>query len=82
MIGSFINLMCLIIAFVLICVEQNVKSKIVENTYSYKYEGRYIYDPENLRRTQKISTIIAVANCVVAVVNLILNIVLPIWVME
>lgn len=78
MISSFINLMCLIIAFVLICVEQNIKNKIVENTYSYKYEGRYIYDPEKLAKTRKIATIIAVANFVVVVINLIL----AIWVTE
>lgn len=74
MIGSFINLMCLLIAFVLICVEQNIKNKIVENTYSYKYEGRYIYDPESLHRTHKITTIVAVVNCAVAITNLILAI--------
>lgn len=77
MIGSFINLMCLIIVFVLFCVEQNTERKIVENTYSLKYEGRYIYDPEKLARTRKITTIIVYANCVVVVINLIL--VLAIW---
>lgn len=66
--------MCLIIAFVLICVEQNIKNKIVENTYSYKYEGRYIYDPEKLAKTHKIAAIIAFANCAVVVINLILAI--------
>ena len=74
MISSFINLMCLIIAFVLICVEQNIKNKIVENTYSYKYEGRYIYDPEKLAKTRKITTIVSVVNCMVIVVNIILAI--------
>ena len=74
MISSFINLMCLIIAFVLICVEQNIKNKIVENTYSFKYEGRYIYDPEKLAKRRKITTIVAVANLVVATTNLILAI--------
>lgn len=74
MIGSFINLMCLIIAFVLICVECGIGKKIVENTYSYKYEGRYIYDPESLHRTHKITTLIAVVNCAVAVINIILAI--------
>lgn len=78
MISSFINLMCLIIAFVLICVEQNIKNKIVENTYSLKYEGRCIYDPEMLAKREKITTIIAVVNCVVAITNLIL----AIWVTE
>ena len=61
--------MCLIIAFVLIWVEQNIKNKIVENTYSYKYEGRYIYDPEMLAKKSKIATIIAVVNLVVMVIN-------------
>lgn len=78
MIVNFINLMCLIVAFALVCVEQNIKNKIVENTYSYKYEGRYIYDPEKLAKTRKIATIIAVANLVVVVINLIL----AIWVTE
>ena len=78
MIVIFINTIGLIIAFVLICVEQNIKNKIVENTYSYKYEGRYIYDPESLHRTHKITTLIAVVNCAVAVINIIL----AIWVTE
>ena len=74
MIVNFINLMCLIVAFALVCVEQNIKNKIVENTYSYKYEGRYIYDPEKLAKTRKITTIVAVANLVVVTTNLILAI--------
>lgn len=74
MIVNFINLMCLIVAFALVCVEQNIKNKIVENTYSLKYEGRYIYDPEMLAKKRKITTIVSVANCVVAITNLILAI--------
>lgn len=66
--------MCLIIAFVLICVECGIGKKIVENTYSLKYEGRYIYDPEMLAKKRKITTIVAVANLVVATTNLILAI--------
>lgn len=72
MIVNFINLMCLIVAFVLVCVEQNIKNKIVENTYSFKYEGRYIYDPEKLAKARKILTIISFTNLVVIVVNIII----------
>ena len=74
MISSFINLMCLIVAFALVCVEQNIKNKIVENTYSFKYEGRYIYDPEKLAKRRKITTIVSVVNLVVIVINIILAI--------
>ena len=78
MIVNFINLMCLIVAFALVCVEQNIKNKIVENTYSYKYEGRYIYDPQKLAKRRKITTIVSVVNLVVIVINIIL----AIWVTE
>ena len=70
--------MCLIVAFVLVCVEQNIKNKIIENTYSFKYEGRYIYDPEKLAKRRKITTIVSVVNLVVIVINIIL----AIWVTE
>lgn len=78
MIGAFINTIGLIIALVLICVECGIGKKIVENTYSLKYEGRYIYDPEMLAKTRKITAIIAVANCAIVVINIIL----AIWVTE
>lgn len=78
MISTFINIIGLIIALVVICVECGIGKKIIENTYSFKYEGRYIYDPEKLAKTRKITTIVSVANCAVVVINLIL----AIWVTE
>lgn len=78
MISTFINTTCLATAIVLIFIECQIGKKIVANTYSLKYEGRYIYDPEMLAKTRKITTVIAVANCVVVVINLIL----AIWVTE
>lgn len=72
MISTFINTMGLAIAIVLIFIECQIGKKIVANTYSLKYEGRYIYDPEKLAKTRKITTIIAVANCVVVVINIII----------
>lgn len=78
MISTFINTIGLIIALVVICVECGIGKKIIENTYSFKYEGRYIYDPEKLAKTRKITTIVSVANCAVVVINIIL----AIWVTE
>ena len=74
MIGSFINIIGLVIALVVICIECDTRNKIIENTYSFKYGGRYIYDPKELAKRQNITTVIAVTNCVVCVVNLILAI--------
>lgn len=53
MISTFINTTCLAIAIVLIFIECQIGKKIVANTYSLKYEGRYIYDPEKLAKTKK-----------------------------
>ena len=78
MIGSFINLMCLTIALVILCIECYIGTKMIENTYSLKYEGRYIYDPEKLAKARKILAIISFTNLVVIVVNIILTI----WVTE
>ena len=78
MISTFINTIGLTIALVILCVECYIGSKIIENTYSFKYEGRYIYDPEKLAKTRKITTIVAVANLAVVVINIIL----AIWVTE
>jgi hypothetical protein len=78
MIATFINTIGLIIAFGLICIECNIGKKVVENTYSFKYEGRYIYDPEMLAKREKITAIVSFVNFVVIVINIIL----AIWVTE
>lgn len=72
MISTFINTIGLTIALVILCIECYIGSKIIENIYSFKYEGRYIYDPEKLAKTRKITTIVSVVNCMVIVVNLII----------
>lgn len=74
MISTFINTIGLTIALVILCVECYIGSKIIENTYSFKYEGRYIYDPEKLAKTRKITAIVSVVNCMVVVINIILAI--------
>lgn len=74
MISTFINTIGLTIALVILCIECYTGSKIIENTYSFEYEGRYIYDPEKLAKTRKITTIVSVVNCMVIVVNIILAI--------
>lgn len=78
MISTFINIIGLTIALVILCIECYIGTKIIENTYSLKYEGRYIYDPEKLAKARKILTIISFTNLVVIVVNIIL----AIWVTE
>lgn len=78
MISIFINAIGLTIALVILCIECYTGSKIIENTYSFKYEGRYIYDPEMLAKTRKITTIVSFVNFVVIVINIIL----AIWVTE
>lgn len=78
MISIFINTIGLIIALVILCIECYTGSKIIENTYSFEYEGRYIYDPEKLAKTRKITTIVSFVNFVVIVINIIL----AIWVTE
>lgn len=78
MISTFINTIGLTIALVILCIECYTGSRIIENTYSFKYEGRYIYDPEKLAKTRKITTIVSFVNFVVIVINIIL----AIWVTE
>lgn len=78
MISTFINTIGLTIALVILCIECYTGSKIIENTYSFKYEGRYIYDPEKLAKTRKITATVSFVNCMVVVINIIL----AIWVME
>lgn len=78
MISTFINIIGLTIALVILCIECYIGTKIIENTYSLKYEERYIYDPEKLAKARKILTIISFTNLVVIVVNIIL----AIWVTE
>lgn len=53
MISIFINTIGLVIAVVVIYVECGIGKKKVENIYSLKYEGRYIYDPEMLAKREK-----------------------------
>lgn len=74
MISSFINTIGLTVALVILFIESYTGSKIIENTYSFKYEGRYIYDPEKLAKRRKITTIVSVVNLVVIVINIILAI--------
>lgn len=74
MISTFINTTCLAIAIVLIFIECQIGKKKVENTYSLKYEGRYIYDPEMLAKREKITAIVSFVNCMVIVINIILAI--------
>ena len=78
MISIFINTIGLAIALVVIYVECGIGKKKVENIYSLKYEGRYIYDPEMLAKREKITAIVSFVNFVVIVINIIL----AIWVTE
>ena len=78
MISSFINTIGFTVALAILFIDCYTGSKIIENTYSFKYEGRYIYDPEKLAKRRKITTIVSVVNLVVIVINIIL----AIWVTE
>lgn len=75
MISTFINIIGLIIALVAIYVECGIGKKIIENTYSLKYEGRYIHDPEMLAKARKITATVVIVNFVVVVINIILAII-------
>ena len=74
MISSFINTIGLTVALAILFIECYTGSKIIENTYSFKYKGRDIYDPKKLAKRRKITTIVSVVNLVVIVINIILAI--------
>ena len=74
MISSFINTIGLTVALVILFIECYTGSKIIENTYSFKYEGVTFTTQKCLRKEKKITAIVSFVNFVVIVINLILAI--------